>query len=83
MIASIGWILEELFPASKTLIKNIFVIPVFLALFVMFYLLSVRFWRMRKDPSKKKWAYLWFGSLTLVLIYVIVIVILSQLGVFG
>jgi hypothetical protein len=83
MIASSGWILGELFPESKTLINNIFVIPVFFSIFIMFWFLIPLAWRSRKDPLKKIMVYTGFGFLGFAVVFSVVIFILAQMGVFG
>ena len=83
MISSIGSILEGYFPSSKSLIKNIFAVPVIIAVLIFFYLAIPLAWRMRKDPTRRTMINIGFGILLLTIVFALAVFVFAKLGFYG
>lgn len=83
MLASIGGILEDMFPVNRGIIKNIIGIPVAIITLIFFYFLIPMAWKHRNDPDKKVLIYIAFGFMIFTVLVAIAGLILNQFGFFG
>lgn len=81
-IASIGRIIVDLFPQQESLIENVFVVPVFASIFLLFYFLFPVAWRLRKDPKSKVMVYTGFGFIGFSIAVIVIALILSMIGIY-